>query len=158
MPRTAPQQDIIALLKQDHKEVKGLFGDFGGLGERALARRRELGTKICAALATHSQIEKQILYPPFKERAEGHDELQQVLEAFEEHALVDQLVEQIQGMDAGDETYEAKVHTLIELVEHHVKEEESEFFPTTRELFEKNELIEMAGQAQAMKNETTNAR
>jgi hemerythrin superfamily protein len=157
MPRTAPQQDISALLKQDHKDVKGMFQDFAGLGERAVARRRDLGTKICAALATHSKIEKQILYPAFKDRAEGHDELQQVLEAFEEHAIVDELVEQIQGMAPADETYEAKVMTLFDLVDHHVKEEEGEFFPTTRELFEKNELVEMAGQAQAMKSGTTTA-
>src|SRR6185437_10094187 len=106
MPRSS---DIIALLKADHKEVKGMFQEFEGLGPRANTRRRDLGTRICKALATHSAIEKQLLYPSFKDRADGHDELQQVLEALEEHALVDQLVGQIQGLDVGDETYEAKV-------------------------------------------------
>jgi hemerythrin superfamily protein len=147
--RTKTGQDIIAQLKQDHKDVKALFEEFEGLGPRAVEQRRKLGTKITTALAQHSEIEKQVLYPAFKARAEDHDELQQVLEAFEEHALVDGLVEEIQNLDARDETYEAKVNTLMDVVLHHVKEEESEMFPTARELFAKDELVSMAAQAQA---------
>jgi hemerythrin superfamily protein len=145
--KSPARQDIIAILKQDHKEVKGMFEQFEGLGTRATEQRRKLGTKITDALKTHSEIEKNVLYPAFKARAEDHDELQQVLEAFEEHALVDRLVEEIQGLDARDESYEAKVKTLIDVVLHHVKEEEGQMFPTARELFEKDELADMGQQA-----------
>ena len=141
-------KDIIAQLKQDHKEVKAMFEEFESLGPRAFEQRRKLGTKITAALTTHSEIEKNVLYPAFKARAEDHDELQQVLEAFEEHALVDGLVGEIQDLDAKNETYEAKVKTLMDVVLHHVKEEEGEMFPTARELFEKDELVAMAQQAE----------
>jgi hemerythrin superfamily protein len=145
--KTAAGQDIIALLKQDHKEVKAMFEEFESLGPRAVEQRRKLGTKIVTALTTHSEIEKEILYPAFKSRAENHDELQQVLEAFEEHALVDGLVAEIKDLDARDETYEAKVKTLMDVVLHHVKEEEGEMFPTARELFDKDELVEFGQQA-----------
>jgi hemerythrin superfamily protein len=128
-----------------------MFDEFENLGERAVSMRGKLGAKITAAIAMHSEIEKAILYPPFKQRAENHEELQQILEAFEEHALVDGLVAQIKALDARDETYEAKVKTVIDLVLHHVKEEEGELFPSTRELFEKAELVEMGRRASAMK-------
>jgi hemerythrin superfamily protein len=143
----ATGKDIIALLKQDHKEVKGMFGEFEGPGPRANEQRRKLGTKICAALTAHSQIEKNILYPAFKSRAKDRDDIEQVLEAFEEHALVDGLVGEIQGMEPRDESYEAKVKTLMDLVLHHVKEEEGEMFPSARELFDKNELMAFGQEA-----------
>jgi hemerythrin superfamily protein len=143
--------DIINLLKQDHKDVKAMFEEFDALGARATEQRRKLGTKITNALRVHSEIEKQILYPAFKARAENHNEREEVLEAFEEHALADRLVEEVQAMDARDETYEAKVKTLMDIVLHHVKEEEGEMFPNARELFEKDELIEFGRQAQEYK-------
>jgi hemerythrin superfamily protein len=147
--RVTTGKDIIAQLKQDHKEVKALFEEFENLGARAVEQRKKLGTKITSALATHSEIEKNILYPAFKARAEDHDELEQVLEAFEEHALVDRLVAEIQNLDAKNETYEAKVKTLMDLVLHHVKEEEGQMFPAARQLFEKDELVAMAQEAES---------
>lgn len=140
--------DILAMLKADHKEVKGMFEDFEDLGPRAVEQRRKLATKITDALTMHSEIEKNILYPAFKEHAEDHEELQQVLEAFEEHAIVDRLVSEIRELDARDERYEAKVKTLMDVVLHHVKEEEGEMFPAAKELFEKDELVRMGEEAQ----------
>jgi DNA-binding ferritin-like protein (Dps family) len=102
-------------------------------------------------LQKHSEIEKQIFYPAFKEHSEGHDELQHVLEAYEEHAIVDRLVEEIQGLDARNEAYEAKVKTLMDVVLHHVKEEEGRMFPAAREIFEKDELSAMGEQARQLK-------
>jgi hemerythrin superfamily protein len=145
--KTPASQDIIGMLKQDHKDVKGMFEQFDALGPRATEQRRKLGIKITDALKTHSKIEEQVLYPAFKTRAENHDELEQVLEAFEEHALADRLVEEIARLDARDESYEAKVKTLMDLVLHHVKEEEGQMFPTARELFEKDELANLGQQA-----------
>jgi hemerythrin superfamily protein len=149
--KPAAGKDIIALLKQDHKDVKAMFEEFEGLGPRATEQRRKLGTKITGALTIHSAIEKHILYPAFKARAENHEEREQILEAFEEHALTDLLVEEIQGLDAREESYEAKVKTLMDVVLHHVKEEEGEMFPNVRELFGKDELVALGDEAQQYK-------
>jgi hemerythrin superfamily protein len=140
-------RDILAMPKQDHTEVKGMFKEVEDLGERAFEQRRKLGEKICQALKTHSEIEKQILYPAFKERAENHEELQEVLEALEEHAIVDHLVQKLEGTDARDESYEARLKSLMDTVLHHVKEEEGEMFPNARNMFEKDELAEMGRRA-----------
>jgi len=127
----------------DHKEVDALFKAVEKLSERAFEQRRKLAEKICEALKLHSEFEKNTLYPPLQQRAEDHEERAKVLEAFEEHAQVDRLVADIPGMDPQDESYEAKLNVLMEDVKHHVKEEERELFPIAKELFEKEELVEM---------------
>ena len=143
--------DVITLLKADHKEVNALFGQVEALGERAFAQRFKLAQKICKALEVHSKFEKSVLYTQMKERAKEHDDRKQVLEAFEEHGLVDRLVGEIQELNARDESLEAKLNVLMENVVHHVKEEERELFPKVRDLFEKQELVEMGKQFAEMK-------
>ena len=147
--RTAERQtgtDVLTLLKKDHREVSELFDRVEDLGERAEAQRRKLGEQICEALELHSKFEEQVLYPRFKERAEDHEETQQILEAFEEHSIVDGLVAQLKRMDSKDDRYEAKLMVLIENVRHHIKEEERNMFPMVKEAFEREELMEMGEQ------------
>ena len=149
--KTRMSPDVLAMLKTDHREVDALFMAVSKLSERAFEQRRKLGEKICEALQMHSQFEKNVLYPPFRQRAQDHDEREIVLEAFEEHAQVDKLVSEIQEMDPRDEGYEAKLMVLKDDVKHHVKEEEHEMFPIVKELFEKEELVEMGKRFMEMK-------
>lgn len=141
--RSRKSTDVLALLKNDHREVNEMFEKVEELGERAREQRRKLGTQICQALEVHSRFEQDVFYPPVRERAEDHDERETMLEALEEHGIVDRLVEELKGMDAKDDRYEAKLTVLIEAVRHHVKEEEREMFPMVRELMEKEELDEL---------------
>jgi hemerythrin superfamily protein len=149
--KTRLSSDVITMLKMDHREVDALFMAVSKLSERAFEQRRKLAEKICEALQVHSQFEQNVFYPPFRQRAEDHDERETVLEAFEEHAQVDTLVGEIQEMDPRDERYEAKLMVLMDNVKHHVKEEEHEMFPIAKELFEKEELIEMGKRLMEMK-------
>lgn len=141
--RSRRSTDVLALLKNDHREVNEMFDKVEDLGERAGVQRAKLGEQICKALELHSTFEQSVLYPQIRERAEDHEEREQILEALEEHGVVDRLVAELKGMDAKDERYEAKLMVLIEAVRHHVKEEERELFPTAKELLEKEELDEM---------------
>src|SRR3712207_7505570 len=47
------------------------------------------------------------------------------------------------SMDASDERFVAKTTVLIENVEHHVEEEEQEWFPKVREALGRNQLQEI---------------
>ncbi|MGH7659407.1 MAG: hemerythrin domain-containing protein [Vulcanimicrobiaceae bacterium] len=135
--------DVITLLKNDHREVQGMFDRAEDLGERAEQQRGRLGEQICMALEVHSKFEEQEFYPVFRERAEDHEEREQLLEALEEHGIVDRLVSELKSMNPSDERYEAKLMVVMESARHHIKEEEREMFPMVRELFEKEELIEL---------------
>jgi hemerythrin superfamily protein len=118
------QKDAIQLLKADHREVEKLFSQF----EKASGdeRKMQLARKICMELKIHTQIEEEIFYPTSREFLKD-DEI--VNEAVVEHQAAKDLIAQIEGMDAADEMFEAKVTVLQEQIEHHVEEEEKEYFP-----------------------------
>ena len=135
--------DAIKLLKEDHKKVKALFGDVEALGDRATVQRRKLFQQIDQELTVHAKIEEKVFYPEFRTRAENGEERDEVLEAYEEHKIVKALIGELENLDPKDEKYKPKLNVLKELVEHHVKEEETTMFKMAREMFEKEELNEI---------------
>ena len=147
------QQDAIALLKADHKIVKELFEQVEETSERAKAQLQRLGDKICAELTVHTQIEEQIFYPAVQERTRrGHkEEKDMVLEAYEEHAAAKKVIEDVRATDPGDESYKPKITTLSELIDHHVKEEERELFPSVKEIFDEDALLELGERMRELK-------
>jgi len=139
-----PDQDAIELLTADHEAVKELFKEFEGLGEHAVKGKQDVVTQICRELTVHAQIEEQIFYPRI--RKAGKEEKDEVLEAVEEHQLIKQLVGELEGMGAEEESFDAKVKVLKEQVEHHVEEEEGEMFPHVRKALPQGELVSLGDQ------------
>lgn len=123
-------QDAIAMLTADHKEVKGMFEEYDGLGDRANASKKKLADKICTALTLHATVEEEIFYPAL--RAASKDAADLLDEAEVEHAGAKDLIAQIQEMDPEDDLYDAKVKVLGEQIDHHVGEEEGEMFPKAK--------------------------
>jgi hypothetical protein len=125
--RASAPVDAFALLKADHKKVKGLFNQFKkakkqGADEEAKAA---LVAQICMELRVHTQIEEEIFYPAVRAQIEDQDLMD---EALVEHAGAKDLIAQLEGMSPGDDLYDAKVTVLGEEVDHHVKEEEGPMF------------------------------
>jgi len=119
--------DPFKMLKEDHKKVKDLFRQFESTGERAYQKKQELAEKIFRELEVHTSLEEEIFYPAVRESSDKEGK-ELIAEAYEEHRIVKQLIEELQDLDAKDETYNAKFKVLIENVEHHVQEEEGEPF------------------------------
>src|SRR6202022_812898 len=111
------------------------------LSDRATAQLQKLGDEICNELKMHAEVEEEIFYPAIQERTKrGHkEEKDEVLEAYEEHAAAKKVIEDIRATDAGDESFKPKITTLSELIDHHVKEEEHEMFPSIKKLFDEDE-------------------
>jgi hemerythrin superfamily protein len=153
------QQDAIALLKADHKTVKGLFAEADELSDRATTQLKRVGDQICQELAVHAEVEETIFYPAVKERAQRgrKEEREIVLESYEEHALVKKLVADLEAIDAADESYRAKLTVLREMVEHHVKEEERELFPGVRDMMDEDELMALGAKMAQLKEQRLGA-
>jgi hypothetical protein len=66
-----------------------------------------------------------------------------VLESYEEHHVADVLVFELSSMDATEERFDAKMTVLIENVEHHMDEEEQDWFPKVREGLGRKKLQEL---------------
>jgi hemerythrin superfamily protein len=127
---TAKPTDAIAMLTTDHKEVKAMFKQYEGLGERAKGSKKKLADQICTALTLHATIEEEIFYPAL--RAASQEAADLLDEALVEHAGAKELIAQIEEMDPEDDLYDAKVKVLGEQIDHHVGEEEGEMFPKAK--------------------------
>ena len=123
-----PNPDAIALLEQDHKKVKKLLTQLEETTERAAKSRTELLEEIVMELKAHTAIEEQVFYPAFKQEADEEGK-QLVAESLQEHQRVKDLIEELRELDVDDETFDVRFHELMENVEHHVEEEESEMLP-----------------------------
>ena len=128
--------DAITLLKQDHKTVRGLFAQF----EKASggARREAIVAEIIRELTVHAEVEEEVFYPAV--RREVPDVEDDILESYEEHRVAVWLMDQLEGLSPDDERYEARVMVFKEIVDHHVKEEEEQWFPKVREDLGRKEL------------------
>ena len=129
--------DAIALLKADHDKVKSLLAELESTTERGVKTRTELFATIKGELTVHEIIEEEIFYPALKDHPKAKDI---VLEAYEEHHVVDTVMAELDRLPVDDETWGAKAKVMQENVEHHMGEEEGEMFQKARQVFDKDEL------------------
>jgi hypothetical protein len=132
--------DAIALLKADHDKVKRLLAELETTTERGVKTRQQLFSKIKAELTLHEVIEEEIFYPELKAHPKSEDT---VLEAFEEHHVVDLLLGELEQLAVDDERWGAKALVMKENVEHHIDEEEGEMFRQARQAFDREELDDL---------------
>ncbi len=123
----ASKTDALALLKQDHDDVKALFKRFDATSTDK--QRRPIATQICDALRLHAEVEEDIFYPAMRAAIAETD---LVDEAEVEHQSVKYLISQIEDENLSSEMFRANVTVLKEYVEHHVTEEEQEMFPKAK--------------------------
>jgi hemerythrin superfamily protein len=141
--------DAIVLLKQDHKRMRGLFRQFRAAGDTAYATKDRLATTILEELTVHTYIEDECMYP--ETRALLPDLEDDILESYEEHHVADVLCMELATMTAKDERFTAKMTVLIENVEHHMGEEEDDWFPQVRAGLGRKQLQEMGARMLEMK-------
>lgn len=140
-------RDAIAVLKEDHRDVEKLFKQFESTS--APARRRTIMRTIIESLSRHAAIEEQLLYPWAREYIQDVDD--DVFEALEEHRVVKWLLRELEQMDPEDERFEARATVMMEMVRHHVEEEESELFQYLRDVGTRAELLELGEELEAAK-------
>ncbi len=122
--------DAIVLLKDEHKLIRKAFRDFEKAGENAHAAKGKAVSRIIELLTVHTYIENEVMYPRVRELLPDVED--DVLESYEEHHVADVLVMELSMMKPDDERFTAKTTVLIENVEHHIEEEEEEWFPKVR--------------------------
>jgi hemerythrin-like domain-containing protein len=136
--------DAIVLLKDEHREIRKAFKAFRDAGDRAETRKGQLVDRIIELLTVHTYIENEVMYP--RVRALLPELEDDVLESYEEHHVADVLVLELAGMDPADERFDAKTTVLIESVEHHMEEEEQDWFPQVRAGLGRNQLKEIGAE------------
>jgi hemerythrin superfamily protein len=123
--------DALNLLVADHNRVRGLFERFKRAKDADnTSEMSSLASMIFTELDVHTTIEEEIFYPW------AHDLTQEISETvdegIQEHHVVKVLMKELGGLNAGTDDWVAKMTVLIENVEHHAEEEETELFPKVR--------------------------
>ena len=140
--------NAFTLLKNDHQKVAGILDKIDETTERATKGREELFAQLKNELEVHTRIEEDILYPTLEEYEETRDIS---LEAYEEHAVVKRLLEELASAPKDDEQWTAKFTVLKENIEHHVEEEEGEMFTKARKVFSKDDIEKLGDRLQEAK-------
>ena len=144
------ERNILDLLKQDHEKARYLFDRIENSGKKATASLQKLFTELEDELEIHMEGEERFFYSALEQHEEAREK---VLQAYEEHQVAKTLLGTFKSLAVDDERWSAKVQVLHEIVEHHLKEEESEIFKLAKKSLERNQMLEMAVQFMRHKRE-----
>jgi hemerythrin-like domain-containing protein len=130
---------ILNALKADHDDFKSMLKAI--LVTKDSKKRGDLFAEFKTKLTAHSRAEEKVFYRPLEKTEEGKSE---ALEGTVEHEIVDRLLEDLAAARQPEaEKWTARCSVLRELLEHHIEEEEGEFFKTARKLFDRAVLEKM---------------
>ncbi len=138
--------NIVDILLLDHKYLKECIKVLKDDDEDNRIKLR-FSKSFLDAVAKHSEAEKKAVYAPL---LKVKDLRREIIEGEIEHGIVDakvkMLTAKLTGLRTLSEELEIEMKVLAELLEHHIKEEESEMFPKMRKDLDSIILNEMGFQ------------
>ena len=134
------ENDLISVIISDHRAFERTFQELEK-GEGSPNRRRDLADHLVAELMRHSVAEEQHMYPAAREALDDGDEV--VDHELEEHAEAEQIMKELEGVEATDDRFDELVSKLIEEVRHHLEEEEENLLPRLQEACSADQLREL---------------
>ncbi|MBA3322367.1 MAG: hemerythrin domain-containing protein [Pyrinomonadaceae bacterium] len=140
--------DVFELLTNDHRKVSAIFEQLEQTSD--VTTRQTLFAQVKQELDLHAYVEETLFYPKLKEAAETREI---ILEAYEEHQEVKDLLTEMQGLSPDGDEWSDLLQELKESVEHHVDEEENEMFPQAREVLSASEIDQLGTQIEAAKQQ-----
>lgn len=136
--------NMIDLLKNEHDEVKKM------LNETIKNKDTSKYPQIQKNLRIHLEGEENLLYPKTRDKIKDL-----TLEGYEEHRLVKKELNDLDNLNINDENWMPKMKVVKDLVEHHVKEEEEEYFPKSEKTLGQDELNKIGKKYEDWKNDVT---
>jgi hemerythrin superfamily protein len=148
-PGAAEDIDILETLKKEHDEVKDLLEELQDA--ESGPQRSRLVQQIKEALVPHTKAEEKVVYDRVialrdkEAQTDGH-------EGYIEHELASKTLQRLDALGASNSAeHQALAKVLKELVEHHIKEEESSVWSDVKENFSDDDRKRMNVQFAAAK-------
>lgn len=141
--------EIYQVLKKEHDHMKDLFAQ---VNKEKHAKGNGVFAEIKHDLGLHLEIEEKLFYSALKDEKTVHEKM---LEAFEEHNIVKNLLNDLSNFPREDERWMAKMKVLQELVEHHIEEEEGEIFKKAKKVLDKGRSEEIGSQFESEKEKNS---
>ncbi len=124
------ENDIIELILQDHRSLKHLIRLLKN-NRKDLEKRIEALEKFTPLLLSHARAEEGTVYRAIKKHKDFAEES---FEGEIEHGLADLMLEMTQNTD-NKQRWSARAKVLAEIVEHHLKVEETTMLVHFKNLF-----------------------
>ncbi len=147
MPEHSPDDDVIAELVIDHREVEEMFAKLEG--ELPPDERQTLLEHVVAELVRHAVAEEAWLYPAVRDRLPDGGAIAD--KERKDHLEVEQLLKQLEGEDPHDPANRAALHALMATVREHVQDEETRLFPALRTVYSQQELKDLGDKVRTAK-------
>lgn len=122
--------NIYERIEQDHGMFREMLGQMEGLRNGEKAKRRTLFLELQRELWAHDKVEEAVLYAALAKTRQAKAE---AAEGLNEHHLINNLLDELNGMPDDGTAWEAKFQVLTELLQHHLEEEEGTLFDEARE-------------------------
>lgn len=134
------KNQIVSMLKADHKKVRKAFKDF----EKMDAQEDPEGCKALVEetlsdIELHAELEEQLFYPAARGAIKQQDLID---EAEVEHMTAKVLIEQLKSMQPDNEKFTATFKVLGEYLNHHIEEEEGQIFKSLTSSTDWDALLE----------------
>lgn len=127
--------DIFDALLQSHERQRAICRRLlADIGDPAL--RGQALDELKAEMAAHETAEERTFYVPLIEHDETVDAARH---GIAEHHEMDEMVEDLDGAEAGSPEWLEAIGKLVQKLEHHLHEEEEKFFPPAREVLSRRE-------------------
>lgn len=129
--------DIYDRILKDHETLRALLDRAQKGNGNAAAAFDELQRELWA----HHKVEETVFYAAVADTREAGGEAR---EGRTEHHVLETLVGELATMEAGSDTWQAKLQVLGEILRHHLDEEEEELFEEAKEVLSGKRADELA--------------
>lgn len=137
--------DIYDYLKMDHEKVAHLFDLFKK--SQLIERKKEIVALIMRELMVHANSEQEIFYKALSQHPQSAEDAQH---GEKEHAEIESQIKRI-NHPSSLEKWEEEVYKLQEIVDHHVKEEESTIFKKAKQVLSEEDAFILKEQMHYLK-------
>ena len=141
-PRRATHEHF-QRIKQDHGAAREVIEKLKATTPRARKQRYEFFDHLKIDMWVHHKVGEALFYSHLRAGKEMHGE---AMEAYYEHHMANGAFEELNTFPFDSEERGMKFKALCELVEHHMKEEERDFFPEAKKVIPA-EVAKLMGEA-----------
>lgn len=134
------QDDLVNVIAADHRVVELVFAELIA-GAGSPRHRRDLADHLTTELVRHSVTEEMYLYPAARRVLPDGDKVAD--SEIEEHAEVERLLKELEGVEATDRLFDDLIGRLSAEVQHHIGKEEDELLPRLQQACAPDELREL---------------
>ncbi|MBF0299067.1 MAG: hemerythrin domain-containing protein [Oligoflexia bacterium] len=129
------ENDLFNTLQTEHKEIKSIFGILKS--EKSPEKRDNSLSSLQASLIPHLRAEERVIYSELFKNSQSKE---LGLEAVEEHYALRLMLEELFKMPNNSDRFNARANVTLEILAHHIDEEEKKIFPKMKEIFNSEQL------------------